>query len=191
VRVVIAVGCLVLSATTACSSSSPAKTAGTPAASTVQQKPILGIGATRAAWDASHTPNPASDNGSSYGDDPSLPSYLSPNGAIYTSVSDNGTGRIQYYDVNMHTVDQDDILRRIQRELPYDATGAWELTLDQCYRVAFNSAALEAAGHYMPVVQLAYVQEDGTLATSHDRFNFASFLLAEAGTPPNPNEGCT
>jgi hypothetical protein len=116
---------------------------------------------------------------------------LSPDGAIYSNVSDNGTGRIQYYDLNMHTVDQDDVLRRIQRELPYDATGAWELTLDQCYRVAFNSKALEAAGHYMPVVQLAYVQEDGTLARSHDRFNFASFLLAEAGTPPNPEDGCT
>jgi hypothetical protein len=43
----------------------------------------------------------------------------------------------------------------------------------------------------MPVVQLAYVQEDGTLARSHDRFNIASFVLAGAGTPPNPEDGCT
>jgi hypothetical protein len=30
---------------------------------------------------------------------------------------------------------------------PSDATVAWDLKLDQCYHVAFNSATLEAAGH--------------------------------------------
>jgi hypothetical protein len=125
-----------------------------------------------------------------YGDDPSLPSYLTTNGAEYSAVSDQGTGRIQVYELRMHTVDADEVLRRVRQELPSDATVAWDLTFDQCYRVAFNSPTLQAAGHYMAEVLLAYIQEDGTTATSPDRFNIASFWLDEAGSPPNPENGC-
>jgi hypothetical protein len=44
---------------------------------------------TRADWDASHTPNAAFNNGMVYGYDPSLPSYLSSNGAVYIAVIDH------------------------------------------------------------------------------------------------------
>ena len=53
------------------------------AASAIQEQSIPGVGATRANWDASHAPNPANDNGSDFGHDSSLPSYLTPNGAVY------------------------------------------------------------------------------------------------------------
>jgi len=62
--------------------------------------------------------------------------------------------------------------------------------LDHCYRAAFNSPTLQAAGHYMANVQLEYVQEDGTAATSPDRFNHASFWLDAGGSAPNPEIGC-
>jgi hypothetical protein len=197
VRVAVALGCVLVSAAAGCSSrspgSAPASTsaaASLPATSAIQDESIPGIGATRAAWDASHTPNAANNNGSAYGDDPSLPSYLTTNGAVYGDVKDLGTERIQYYDLNMHTVDLLEVLRRIRQELPSDATAAWDLTFDQCYRMAFKSATLQAAGHYMADVQLEYIQEDGTRATSPDRFNLASFWLDGAGSPPNPENGC-
>jgi hypothetical protein len=90
----------------------------------------------------------------------------------------------------MHTVDARHVLSRIRQELPSDATVAWGLTFDQCYRMAFNSGTLEAAGHYMAGVKLQYIQEDGTTATSPDKFNVASIWLDEAGSPPNPEKGC-
>jgi hypothetical protein len=184
VRVAIAVGCvLVGAAAVGCSSRSlggiPSTVAPLPATSAIQ-----GIGATRAKWDASHTPNWAKDNGSAYGDDPSLPSYLTDNGAVYSEVDDQGTGRIQTYNLNLHTVEPDGVLLRVRQELPSDATVAWDLTFDQCYLVAFNSPTLQAAGHYMTDAQLEYIQEDGTRATSPDRFNHASLWLGEAGSPP-------
>jgi hypothetical protein len=65
------------------------------------------------------------------------------------------------------------------------------MTEAECYHVAFNSATLEAAGYYMAEVQLEYIQQDGTKATSPDRFNVATFWLDEAGSPPNPASGCS
>jgi hypothetical protein len=199
-RVAVAVGCVVVSAAVGCSSRSSGSTPSTPAsrsaaaslpaASAIQDESIPGIGATRAAWDDSHTPNAANNNGLDYGDDPSLPEYLTNNGAVYRDVGDLGTGRIQVYDLNMHPVNADEVLRRLRLEMPPDATVAWDLTLGQCYRVAFNSPTLQAAGHYMARVQLEYIQEDGTRATSPDRFNTASFWLEEAGSPPDPENGC-
>ena len=204
-----AVGCVLLSAAAGCSSSSSVSTSSVstpstpstpadasavaplPATSAVQDESIPGIGATRAAWDDSHTPNAAKHNGSAYGYDPSLPPYLSDNGAVYSDVDDWGTGRIQWYSLNMHTVEGAEVLRRVREELPSDATVAWDLRLPQCYHVAFNSATLEAAGHYMAEVQLEYIQQDGTKATSPDRFNVATFWLDEAGSPPNPASGCS
>ena len=135
-------------------------------------------------------PNAANNDGSVYGADPSLPEYLTPSGAVYSYVDDLGTGRIQFYNLNMHTVDPHEGLSRVRQELPSDATVAWVLTLDQCYRMAFNSATLEAAGHYMAGVKLAYIQEDGTTATSPHTVNVASFWLDAAGSPPNPEIGC-
>ena len=200
VRVAIAVGCMLVSAATGCSSRSPGSTPSTPASmsavaplpatSAVQDESIPGIGATRAAWDASHTPNAENNNGLDYGDDASLPSYLALNGAVYSNVGDLGTGRIQFYTLSMHKADPLEVLRRLRQEIPSDATVAWDLTFDQCYRVAFNSPTLQAAGHYMAAVQLEYIQEDGTTATSPDRFNIAAFWLEEAGSPPNPEKGC-
>ena len=197
-RVAIAVGCVLVTAAAGCSSRSPGSTPSTPAgtstvaplpaASAVQDESIPGIGATRAAWNDSHPPNAAGNNG--YGDDPSLPEYLAPSGAVYSYVDDQGTGRIQSYDLNMHTVDRFQVLRWVRQELPSDATVAWDLMFDHCYRAAFNSPTLEAAGHYMADVKLEYIQEDGTKATSPDRFNKASFWLDEAGSPPNPEIGC-
>jgi hypothetical protein len=151
---------------------------------------IPGIGATRANWDALHTLNAANNNGSDYGDDPSLPEYLTNNGAVYRDVNDLGTGRIQTYTLAMHTVDAQEVLRQLRQELPSDATVAWDLTRDQCYRVAFNSPTLQAAGRVMAEAELEYIQQDGTTATSPDRFNIASFWLDDAGSPPDPEKGC-
>lgn len=197
-RVAIAVGCVLVSAAAGCSSRLPGSTSSTPAgtsyvaplpaASVAQDESVPGIGATRAAWEDSHTPNAAVKNG--YGDDPSLPGYLAPSGVVYGYVDDQGTGRIQSYDLYMHTVDRLDVLRRIRPELPSDATVAWDLMLGHCYRAAFNSPTLEAAGHYMVDVQLDYNQEDGTKATSPDRFNHAAFWLDGAGSPPDPESIC-
>lgn len=201
VRVAIAIGCVLVSAAAGCSSRSPghtpsrlAKTSAVAAplraTSAVQEESIPGIGATRAAWDASHMSTVANNDGSVYGHDPSLPSYLTPTGAVYSYVDDRGSERIQSYNLNLHTDYPYEVLPRVRQELPFDATVAWVLTLDQCYRIAFNSATLEAAGHYMAGVQLAYIQEDGTTATSPDTVNVASFSLTEAGSPPNPEIGC-
>jgi hypothetical protein len=200
VRVAVAVGCVLVSAAAGCSSRSPGSTPSTPAStsaaaslpatSAIQDELIPGIGATRANWDASHTLNAANNNGLDYGDDPSLPSYLTTNGAVYSDVGDLGTGRVQAYTLSMHTVDAQEVLSRVRQELPSDATVAWDLTFDQCYRVAFNSPTLEAAGHYMVDVQLQYIQEDGTPATSPVGFNVASFWLVGAGSPPDPEKGC-
>jgi hypothetical protein len=193
VRVAVAAGCVLLSAAAGCSSRSPGSTSAVaplPATSAVQDESIPGIGTTRAAWDDSHTPNAANNNGSVYGDDPSLPGYLTPSGAVYSEVSDQSTGRIQSYLLSMHTVDLPEVRRRLRQELPSDATVAWDLSLNQCYRVAFNSPTLQAAGHYMAQVELEYIQEDGTTATSPDKFNVASFWLDEAGSPPDREKGC-
>jgi hypothetical protein len=191
VRVVMAVGCVLVSAAAGCSQASPLSTPTTSesAPSAVEGPSIPGIGATRHDWDASHAPNGASE-GHAYGHDPSLPEYVSVNGAVYSDVDDWGTGRIQWYSLNMHTVEGPEVLRRIRPELPSDATVAWDLRLPQCYHLAFNSATLEAAGHYMAEVQLEYIQEDGKKATNPDKFNVATFWLDDAGSPPNPASGC-
>jgi hypothetical protein len=151
---------------------------------------IPGIGATRASWDASHTLNFENNNSTDYGDDPSLPSYLTNNGAVYRDVDDLGTGRIQAYTLAMHTVDAEQVLRQLRQELPSDATVAWDLTRDRCYRVAFNSPTLQAAGHFMAEAEFEYIQQDGTTATGPDRFNMASIFLDDAGSPPDPEKGC-
>jgi hypothetical protein len=196
-RVAIAVGCVLVGATAGCSrspestSASPASASAVallPAASAIQGESIPGIGATRPAWDDSHTPNTVAPN--AYGRDPSLPQYLAPGGAVYSDVSDLGTGRIHAYSLNMHTVDRFEVLRRVWRELPSDAAVAWDLMRDHCYRVAFNSPTLQAAGHFMAEVQLQYIQADGKKATSSDRFNQALFRLAGAGSPPDSADGC-
>ena len=198
VRVAIAVGCVLVSTAAGCSSRSPGSASSTPAstsaarplpaASAVHDESIPGIGATRATWDDSHTRNTAATNG--YGDDPSLPAYLAPGGAVYSDVSDHGTERIQAYSLNMHTLDRFQVLRRVWQELPSDAKFAWDLVRDHCYRVAFNSPTLQAAGDYMAEVQLQYVQEDGEKATSSDGFNQALFWLEGAGSPPDGEDGC-
>jgi hypothetical protein len=120
-----------------------------------------------------------------------LPSYLAPDGAVYTDVGDLGTGRIRQYTLNMHTGDLNEVLSQIRyEELPSDATVAWDQTLDKCHRIGFKSPTLEAAGHFMADVSLQDIQEDGTPATSPDRFNAASFWLNEAGAHPDPGQGC-
>jgi hypothetical protein len=168
VRVAVAVGCVLVSVVSAGCSSDPSGTSPTgtstvappPATRAVKDPSIPGIGATRDDWDASHVQNPAFNNGAVYGYDPSLPSYLSSNSAVYIVViadSDMGTtipttgNRIQVCILNMQPVDRDEALARVRQELPSDATVAWDLTLDKCYRVAFNSATLEAAAHRMAV----------------------------------------
>lgn len=201
VRVAIAVGCVLVSAAAGCSSRSSAHTPTTlastkavaPLRATSALQSIPGIGATRADWDASHTSNAARNDGSVYGDDPSLPEYLTPGGAVYSYVDDQGTGRIQFYNLNMHSDYPYEVLPRVKQELPSDATLAWVLTLDQCYLTGFDSATLKAAGHYMAEVQLAYLQKDGrnrTTATSPRMVNVATFFLTEAGSPPDPEYRC-
>ena len=92
--------------------------------------------------------------------------------------------------LNMHAVDRDEAVARAKQELPSDATVAWDLTLDKCYRVTFNSATLEAAGPYMAEVQFEDWKNNGATAPSPHRFNRATFTLYTAGTPPNPDIGC-
>jgi hypothetical protein len=196
-RVVVAIGCVLVSTAAGCSArsagSAPASTsaaASLPATSAIHGELIPGIGAARANWDALHTLNAANDNGADYGDDPSLPSYVTNNGAVYRDVDDRGTGRIQVYTLAMHTVDAQEVLRQLRQELPSDATVAWDLTRDQCYRVAFNSPTLQAAAHVMAEAELQYIQPDGTPATSPDKFNIASIWLDDAGSPPDSEKGC-
>jgi hypothetical protein len=119
-----------------------------------------------------------------------LPEYLAPSGAVYSDVSDLGTGRIQVYSLNMHTVERFEALRRVRQELPSDAAFAWDRLLDQCYLAAFNSPTLQAAGDYMAEVQLEYIQQDGTRATARDGFNQALFWLDGAGSPPDSKSRC-
>jgi hypothetical protein len=200
VRIAIAAGCVLVSAAAGCSRS-PASTPAAPAApaslsavgllpavSANQGESIPGIGATRAAWDDSHTPNAAASN--AYGRDPSLPEYLAHGGAVYSDVSDQGTDIIHGYSLNMHTVDRFEVLRRVWRELPSDATVAWDLMGDHCYRVAFNRPTLRAVGGFMATVQLQYIQPDGKKATSSDRFNQAVFRLDRASSAADTAEGC-
>src|ERR1700730_12617283 len=108
-RVAVAVGCVVVSAAAGCSAraagSAPANTsaaAALPATPAIHGELIPGIGATRASWDDSHTLNAANNNGTDYGDDPSLPSSVTNNGAVYRDVADLGTGRLQAYPLAMH-----------------------------------------------------------------------------------------
>jgi len=187
---------VLVSAAAGCSSGSPVSAPSTSAStvSAVEDPSIPGIGATRHDWDASHAPNPDSDKfgkGAVWGYDPSLPKYLSGSEhAVYIAVGDFGTNRIQSYVLNMHAVDRDDALARVRQELPSDATVAWDLTLDQCYRVGFGSARLQAVTGYMAVVQLEDVQEGGKPAPSPHRFNQAIFSVAMAGSPPDPEVDC-
>jgi hypothetical protein len=196
-RVAVAAGCVFVGATAGCSRSpditpaapaSSATVAMLPLAAASQAESMPGLGATRAAWDDSHTPNYAAPN--AYGRDPSLPEYLAHGGVVYNDVADLGTGRVRSYSLNMHTVDRFEVLRRVWQELPHDATFAWDLMRDHCYRVAFNSASLRAAGDFMAEVQVQYVQADGKKATSSDRFNQALFWLDPAGSPPDYARGC-
>lgn len=194
-QVVIAVGCVLVSASAGCSSGLPDRTrASTPAlapvASAVKDLSMPGIGATRADWDAAHTPNAAFNNEKVYGDDPSLPSYLAANGAVYIEVFDLGTERIQTYQVNMHTAARDQALARVRQELPSDAKVVWDLTFNHCFRVAFASATLKTAGHYMAEVQLEDLKADGTTAMNPHTFNQAKFQLDVAGSPANPQIDC-
>jgi hypothetical protein len=190
-RLAVAVGCVLVSAAAGCSPRTPSTPASRSKVASLSTSAIPGIGATRANWDDSHTPNPANNDGLEYGDDPSLPSYVAPSGAVYGGVNDQGTGRIQFYDLSMHAVAGEEALRRVRQELPSDATVAWDLTFDQCFRVAFNSATLQAAGHYMADVQLEYIQEDGSRRTSPDTFNHAWLWLDTAGSRPNPEVDCS
>ncbi len=194
----------VLSIAAGCSSNSsvgsPSSTASTLASASagpsladaqpVEDPTIPGIGATRHDWNASHIPNPNFNNGMVYGYDPSLPSYLANSGAIYWDVQDLAGDRISTYHLNMHPVDRDNALVRVRQELPSDATVAWDLRLDQCYRVAFTSARLDAVGHYMAEVELQHIQEDGAPATSPRAFNQALFDLNSTGSPPDPSLPC-
>jgi hypothetical protein len=195
-RVAVAVACVVVGTAAGCSSQSLGSVpSGTSAAvpapvTTIRGEVIPGIGATRANWDASHTPNAVSNSGAEYGDDPSLPSYLTENGAVYRDVDDQGTGTIHAYTMIMHTIDAQQALRQLRQELPADARIAWDLTRDQCYRVAFNSSSLQAAGPVMAEAELEYIQEDGSKATGPDKFNIASIWLDDAGTPPDSDKGC-
>ena len=194
-RVSVAVACVLVTGAAGCSSRSPGNAPAS--ASEVAPPPAIsdestpGIGASRAYWDASHTPNAGNNDGSAYGNDPSLPSYLAPTGAPYGGVNDGGTGRIQFYDLNMPTVDGAEALRRVRKELPADATAAWDLPFDQCYRRAFNSPTLQAVGHYMADVQLEYIQADGSRKPGPDTFNHAWIWLDKAGSPPNPESDCS
>jgi len=189
-RIVIAVGC-VLVATAGCSAR---LVGGAPVgASTLEparHPAISGIGAKRVDWDATHTPNPAFNNEMVYGQDASLPSYLAANAAVYIEVSDLGTDRIQSYWLNMHTAARDHALARVLRELPSDASVAWDLSFNHCFRIAFASATLEAAGNYMAEVQLEDLKPDGTMATRPRTFNQAKFQLDASGSPPNPQIDC-
>jgi hypothetical protein len=197
-RVAIAIGGVLVGAMAGCSSpqsvgSSPVSTssvASVKAASVIVGESIPGIGATRANWDATHTLNPASDSGADYGNDPSLASFVTDNGVVYRGVDDGGTDRVHGYTLAMHTFDAQQALRQLRQELPADATVAWELTGDRCYRVAFNSVSLQAAGNFMAEAQLQYIQPDGTPAMNPDRFDLASLWLEDAGKAPDPEKGC-
>jgi hypothetical protein len=193
-RVVIAVVCALVTSA-GCSSrlvgGAPVSSSTlAPATSAAQEHSITGIGATRADWDATHTPNPAFNNEMVYGQDPTLPWYLAANAAVYIEVSDLGTDRIQTYWVNMRLAGRDQALARVQRELPADAKVAWNLSFNHCIRIAFASPTLEAAGHYMAEVQLEDLKANGTMATRPHTFNQAKFQLDPTGSPPNPQIDC-
>jgi hypothetical protein len=190
-RVAVALACVLVSATAGCASRSLASAPAVTPRPALSDQSIPGIGASRPDWDATHTANDANNDGSDYGHDASLPSYLTPNGAVYSGVNDQGSGRIQFYDLNMLPVDGNEMLRRVRRELPADAKVVWDLTFDQCYRLAFTSPTLQAAGDYMADVQLEYIQEDGSRGTGPDMFNHAWIWVDKAGSPPNPESNCS
>ena len=198
-RVTVLVACCVVSAAAGCSSRSAASAppSASPVArplamSAIHDESFPGIGASRAYWDASHTPNAANDDGSAYGNDPSLPSYLAPSGAVYGSGERPGHRKDPVLRPEYAAGRRSrDALRRVRRELPSDATAAWDLPLDQCYRLAFNSPTLQAAGHYMADVQLEYIQQDGSRRSGPDSFNHAWIWLDTAGSPPNPESDCS
>ncbi len=189
-RVVIAAGCVVINAA-GCASGLPEGTsARAPTTSVVKDPSIPGVGARRADWDASHTPNPAFNNEMVYGENSGLPSYLAANGAVYIQVFDLGTGRIQSYTLNMQASRRHQAMARVRQELPSDAKVLWDLKLNHCSRVAFSSATLDAAGHYMAEVQFDFLKADARTAVSPHEFNRASFQLYETGSPPNPEITC-
>ncbi len=194
-RVVVAVACVLVCTAAGCATrppgSTPVSASGVAPPPAISDESIPGVGASRAHWDASHTQNAANSDGSNYGDQPTLPSYLTPSGAVYSGVNDQGSGRIQFYDLNMLPVDGHEMLRRVRQELPSDAKVAWDLTFDQCYRLAFNSPTLQAAGDYMADVQFEYIQEDGSRRPNPDMFNHAWIWLDKAGSPPNPESDCS
>lgn len=157
----------------------------------VAKKPaskITGIGADPSVWDSTHNENPYFDNGQVYGDDPTLPSYLSNHGAVYFGVQK--TGWVSSYGLNMATATEDDAITRIRQELPADATELWRVPLDKCHRMAFNSPTVDDdLGPTVIIVQLEDVQEDGSSA--HDPQVFNQALFDTSGTPqPNPEIGC-
>lgn len=189
-----AIGITLAFSVAACGSASAEPATPSPSPTSGAALSIPGIGATRHDWDASHTPNPGTqfDPRAVYGYDPTLP--FGQNGAVYFAVTDKGTDRIQSYIMNMHPVDRDGALAQVRRELPADATIAWDLKKTHCYLVAFSSATLAAATNDMAVVELSdFLGNDsmgnGIVATNPDTFNQANFDLLPAGSPPNPEVG--
>lgn len=185
----------------ACSSPAPTKSGqdgadATPpsaatAARTVKDPSIPGLGATREDWDASHTPTPGLDPEGAFGSDPTLPTYVANRGAVYAAVSDDqiyGVRRITGYMLHMHSVDRQEALARVRQELPADASMVWELKLDQCYRVGFESPELAAFGR-MAMVQLQNFQPGG-LTSDPTTYNEADFEATSAGSHSDPSIAC-
>ncbi len=162
-----------------------------PTARSVKDPSIPGLGATREDWDASHTPTPGLNPEGAFGSDPTLPTYVANKGAVYAAVTDEqiyGLSRITGYTLHMHSVDRQEALARARQELPADSSMVWELKLDQCYRVGFESPELAKFGR-MAMVQLQEFQPGG-LTTDSSRYNEADFEAFAAGSHSDPSIGC-
>ena len=150
---------------------------------------LTGIGASSAQWEASHTPNPTFDNGRVYGNDPSLPSYLSNHGAVYIDVR-RASDRIVSYDLNMKPADLSDVIERVRRELPPDATLVWSQQMDTCYRVNFESPTLTSIFHASETIELVDIGPDGANTADSGVFNQAEFMTPGIVSTPDPDFGC-
>jgi len=154
-----------------------ARPASTSAASPAVSDPLTGYGATVAAWNAHHTPDPDFDPGAVYDPDPSLPKINGHTGAKYVEVN-AGDGRILNYVMNLPASTKlPQAVVIAEAELPADAKILWQAKLDSCVQLEFVSPTL---GRYVGkdatqvLVEFEDVDADGDSTLNPTVFNGAT-----------------
>jgi hypothetical protein len=160
--------------------------------SAASSDPLTGYGATVAAWNEHHTPDPDFAPGAVYDADPSLPQINGHTGAKYVEVTPTD-GRVVEYVMNLPaSTELTQALAIAELELPTDATILWQAKLDSCVQFEFVSPTLGryvGKGASQLLVELEDVGADGTSAIDPTVFNSAT-LSPDNSADVTEGPGC-